>query len=52
MSPEQVKECWAAKGIFIHDNGEEVTASHSASLESRMRSMEIAIAEYLKAKFN
>ncbi len=47
---EEVVRKWAAVGIFIHDNGEEVTASHTGSTESRMQSMEIAIAEYLKTK--
>ncbi len=49
---EAIVRKWAAVGIFIHDNGKEVTASHSGSEESRMLSMERAIAEYLKAKFS
>lgn len=49
---DEIVKKWAVVGIFIHDNGEEVAASHSGGLESRLRSMEKAIAEYLKAKFN
>ena len=43
---------WAAVGIFIHDNGEEVIASHPGSVESRMSALEQAIAEYLSTKFS
>jgi len=48
---EAVIRKWAAVGIFIHDNGEEVTASH-VSNESRMAALEQAIAEFLSTKFS
>jgi hypothetical protein len=47
---EKIVRKWAAVGIVITDNGEEVTASQISN-ESRMPALEQAIAEYLSTKF-
>lgn len=48
---EAVVRKWAAVGISLVDNGQEIIASHSGSDQSRLPELERAVAEYLSTKF-